>query len=54
MVDYKKLYSYLLTEVDKALTLMDGDDLLQYRNVKEILQNALFTVEDMYLDAAEE
>ena len=30
MIDYKKIYAYLVGEVDKALTLMDNDDLLQY------------------------
>ena len=53
MVDYKKLYAYLLGELDAALTLMDNDDLLQYQKVKEILQNALLTAEDMYLDETE-
>ncbi len=54
MVEYKKLYSYLLVEVDKALTLMDGNDLLQYQNVKKILQNALLTAEEMYIESEEE
>ena len=54
MVDYKKLYAYLFGELDKALTLMEYDDLLQYQKVKEILQNALMTAEDIYLDDTEE
>ena len=54
MVDYKKLYAYLFGELDKALTLMEYDDLLQYQKVKEILQNALVTAEDIYLDDTEE
>ena len=54
MVEYKKLYAYLLGELDAALTLMDNDDLLQYQKVKEILQNALLTAENMYLNQTEE
>ena len=54
MVDYKKLYAYLVSEVDKALTLMDHDDFLQYQKVKEILRNSLLTAEDMYLEGTDE
>ena len=54
MVDYKKLYSYLVCEIDKALTLMDNNDLLQYQQVKIILQNALLTAEDIYINDSEE
>lgn len=54
MVDYKKLYAYLLGEVDQALTLMDTGDLLQYSRVREILLNAVQTAEDMYLDDTED
>ena len=51
--NYQKLYAYLVCEVDKALTLLDTDDLLQFEQVKEILFHALQTVEDMYLDDTE-
>ncbi len=54
MIEYKKLYTYLLGELDAALTLMDNDDLLLYQKVKETLQNALLTAENMYLDQTEE
>lgn len=51
---YKKLYAYLVGEVDKALTLMDGNDFLQYQNIEGILQNALLTAEEMYIESEEE
>ncbi len=54
MVDYKKLYSYLVCEIDRALTLMDEDNFLQYQRVKTILQNALLTTEDIYINESEE
>ena len=38
MPDYKNLYAYLVGEVDKALTHMDKDDLLEWDQVKHILQ----------------
>ena len=51
--DYQKLYSYLVGEVDTALTLLDTGDLLQFQRVKEILENALHTAEEMYLGDTE-
>ena len=54
MVDYKKLYAYLLGEVDRALTIMDTGDLLRYGLVREILLNAVQTAENTYLDDTEE
>lgn len=52
-VNYRKLYSYLVGEVDRALDLLDSDNLLQFYRVREILFNALKTTEDMYLDDTE-
>ena len=54
MVNYKKLYAYLVGEVDQALMLMDTGDLLQYNRVREILFHALQTVEDMYLEQTDD
>ena len=54
MVNYQKLYAYLVGEIDKALTLLDQDNLFAYPKVKTILQNALWFAEDMYLDESEE
>ena len=46
MADYKKLYAYLVGEIDAALTLMDNDDLLNWDRVKQTLQTALWEAED--------
>ena len=53
-MDYKKLYAYLMGEVDEALTLLDTGNLLHVPKVREMLQNALLTAEEMYLDATED
>ena len=41
MTDYKKLYAYLVGEIDEALTMMDTGDLLLYGQVRDKLQAAL-------------
>ncbi len=46
MPDYKNLYAYLVGEIDKALTHMDNNDLLEWDHVKRILQNALWEAEE--------
>ena len=51
MPDYKNLYAYLVGEVDKALTHMDKDDLLEWDQVKHILQNALWEAEEHYISS---
>ncbi|MDE6933660.1 MAG: hypothetical protein K2P10_05215 [Oscillospiraceae bacterium] len=54
MPDYKNLYAYLVGEVDKALTHMDKDDLLEWDQVKHILQNALWEAEERVTGGEEE
>ena len=54
MVNYQKLYAYLVGEIDKALTLLDDNNLFAYPKVKSILQDALWFAEDMYLEETEE
>lgn len=46
MPDYKNLYSYLVGEIDKALTHMDGNDLLEWDHIRQVLQTALWEAED--------
>lgn len=46
MPDYKKLYAYLVGEIDEALMLMDDNDLLEWEHIKQILQTALWEAED--------
>ncbi|MBR2895976.1 MAG: hypothetical protein IKC03_10040 [Oscillospiraceae bacterium] len=53
-VNYKKLYSYLVGQIDDALTLLDAENIFQYYRVKDILENALLTAEEMYLDAEDD
>ena len=33
-VNYKKLYSYLVGQIDDALTLLDAENIFQYYRVK--------------------
>lgn len=46
MPDYKNLYSYLVGEIDKALTHMDSNDLLEWDHIRQVLQTALWEAED--------
>lgn len=54
MPDYKKHYAFLLYEMDRALTLMENDDLLQWDAVKEILAKALIDVEARVVEEMDE
>lgn len=54
MPDYKKLYAYLVGEIDKALTLMDDNNLLEWDHIKQILQTALWEAEDRASGGEEE
>lgn len=49
MDKYKKAYAFLLGEVDKALTLLDTDNPLEFEHVREILLHAVQNVEEMFL-----
>ena len=53
MPDYKKLYAYLMGEIDKALTLMDTGDLLVYDEVRKILNTAVLEAEERVISAPE-
>ena len=53
-VNYRKLYSYLVGQIDDALTLLDAGNIFQFYRVKDILENALLTAEEMYLDAEDD
>ena len=59
MVNYQKLYSYLIGQIDDVLQLIcydllkgqhDREELIE---VAEKLRSALHTAEEMYLDATE-
>lgn len=53
MTDYKKLYAYLVGQIDEALTLMDTGNLLEFGHIKEILSNALLEAEDRVMTGEE-
>lgn len=54
MVDYKKLYAYLVGQIDNALQIMDTQNLLEYDHVRDILHTALLKAEDMVIDGEED
>ena len=60
MVNYQKLYSYLVGQIDDVLQLICYDLLkgqhgrAELNEVGEKLKAALYTAEEMYLDATEE
>lgn len=59
MENYKKLYSYLVGEIDDVLQLICCDLLKgqhgfnELNEIGEKLRNALLTAEEMYLDDTE-
>lgn len=53
MPNYKKLYAYLMGEIDKALTLMDTGDLLVYDKVRQILNTAVLEAEERVISDKE-
>ena len=53
MVDYQKLYAYLVGQIDDALELLEVGDLVPSRPVRELLSSALLRAEEAYIDAAE-
>ena len=60
MVNYQKLYAYLVGQIDDVLQLICYDLLKgqhgweELNEVGEKLKAALYTAEEMYLDEAEE
>jgi len=53
-MDYKKLYAYLVGQVDEAITMLETGNLLLVPKVRELLKDALLRAEDMYLEDTEE
>ncbi|MBD5162843.1 MAG: hypothetical protein HDT14_12700 [Oscillibacter sp.] len=49
MGNYKKAYALLLGEIDKALTLLDTDNLLEFDHVREILLHAVQNAEEIFV-----
>lgn len=59
MVDYQKLYSYLVGQIDDTIQLICSDLLSGQHGFKELnaigekLRDTLLTAEEMYLDETE-
>lgn len=51
--DYKKLYAYLMGQVDEALDIMGQLDMIPTAQLRKKLESALLTAEEMYLDQSE-
>lgn len=47
---YRKAYSHLVGEIDKALTILDSDNLLEVGKARDILHKALLDMEDYIID----
>ena len=47
MENYKKAYACLVGEVDKALTLLDTGNLMEFQHIRSILSEALLEAEEM-------
>lgn len=53
-MDYKKLYAYLVGQVDEAITMLETGNRLLVPKVRELLKGALLRAENMYLEDTEE
>jgi len=49
MDNYKKAYALLVSEIDKALTILDTDNLLEFAHVRQILTDALQDAEEIFV-----
>ena len=47
--DYKKLYAYLVGQVDDVLNMMGDLDMMPLEPIRKKLKTALLTAEEMYL-----
>ena len=53
MVDYQKMYAYLVGKIDDTLELLEEGDLVKAAPIRELLQTALLRAEEAYIDATE-
>ena len=53
-VDYKKLYAYLVGQVDDTLSMMGDLDIMPLAPIRDKLKAALLAAEEMYLRNGEE
>lgn len=50
---YRKLYSYLVGQIDEALLLLEKGDLVRSKPIIAVLENALTKAEELYIDATD-
>ena len=53
-MDYQKMYSYLVGQIDDTLGMMYGLDIMPTAGIRKKLENALLTAEEMYIDQEEQ
>ena len=46
---YKRGYAYLMCQIDRALTILDGENLLEVGKAREILQTAMEEAEEFMI-----
>jgi len=51
--DYKKLYAYLVGQIDDALEMMGDLDIMPLSPIREKLKAALLAAEELYLEETE-
>ena len=52
--DYKKLYTYLVGQIDDALEMMGDLDIMPLAPIRDKLKAALLAAEEMYLIEGED
>ena len=52
--DYKKLYAYLVGQIDDTLHMMGDLDMMPLAPIREKLKAALLAAEEMYLKETDE
>ena len=46
---YKRGYAYLMCQIDRALTILDSENLLEVGNARKILQTAMEEAEEFMI-----
>jgi len=49
MDNYRRAYYLLISEIDKALTLLDTQNLMEFDHVRQILFDALQEAEEIFV-----
>lgn len=51
---YRKLYAYLVGQIDGALLLLEEGDLVRSKPIIDVLENALAKAEELYITATDQ